>query len=114
MEGELDPSWCESGVHEGFPSGVCSDGAQVRSTTETIYYDRAGRLARFLRTSTVTTPDGEAHTREYVQQKHPPSTVEMSGWLEKHGFVVEELWGDRHRAAYSDSAGRAIFWARKP
>jgi len=39
--------------------------------------------------------------------------VEMSGWLRKHGFVVEELWGDRHRSPYTDNSGRAIFWAAR-
>lgn len=114
MEGELDPAWCKPGVNEkAFPRGVCADGTEVSGTTETIWHDSARRLVRFKRTATVRTPDGQTHTKEWTQQKHPPSTEEMRGWLTKHGFVIEELWGDRHRSQYTDNSGRAIFWARK-
>lgn len=114
MEGALDPSWCEPGIQENaFPTGVCADGTQVRGTSETIWYDAAQRLVRFRRTATIETPDGDVRKRQWTQQKHPPSTEEMSGWLQKHGFGIEELWGDRHRSLYSDNSGRAIFWAKK-
>jgi len=114
MEGELDPAWCKPGVNEkAFPRGVCADGTQVRGTSETIWFDAGRRLHRARRTVTIQTPDGVVRGREYVVQKHPPSTDEMRGWLTKHGFVIEQLWGDRHRSQYSDHSGRAIFWAEK-
>jgi SAM-dependent methyltransferase len=114
MEGELDLSWYKPGVKENaFPTGVCADGTQVRGTTETIWHDVTQRLVRFRRTVTIESPDGAVQKKEWTQQKHPPSTKEMSEWLQKHGFVMEELWGDRHRSPYSDESGRAIFWARK-
>ncbi|MCJ7736868.1 MAG: hypothetical protein MUQ10_06070, partial [Anaerolineae bacterium] len=114
MEGDLDPDWCKPGVQEkAFPTGVCRDGTQVRGTTDTVWYDAPRRLVRFRRTATIETPDGDVRKREWAQQKHLPSTQEMSGWLQEHGFVIEELWGDRHRSPYSDGSGRAIFWARR-
>jgi len=114
MEGWLDPSWHEPGVSEGvFPTGVCSDGTRVSGTSETVWHDSARRLVRFRRTATVQTPDGRAYTKEWTQQKHPPSTEEMRGWLTKHGFIIEDIWGDRRRAPYTDDSSRAIFWAAK-
>jgi hypothetical protein len=80
---------------------------------ETIWHDASKRLARFRRTATINKPDGTVLAKEWIQQKHPPSTGEMSLWLEKHGFVVEGFWGDRHRAEYSPESMRAIFWVRK-
>ena len=114
MEGELDPSWYKPGVQENaFPTGVCADGTRVCGTTETVWHDAARRLVRSRRTVTVETPGADVRKREWTQQKHPPSTIEMREWLRNHGFVIQELWGDRHRSPYSDEAGRAVFWARK-
>jgi len=114
MEGNLDPSWCTPGVQENaFPTGVCADGTRVRGTSETIWHDAAQRLVRFRRTVTITTPDGRVQKREWMQQKHPPSATEMSGWLRAHRFAVEALWGDRHRSPFGNASGRAIFWARR-
>lgn len=111
MEGDLDPSWCGPRVSEGvFPTGVCSDGTQVSGTSETVWHDSARRLVRFRRTATVRMPDGRTCTKEWTQQKHPPSTNEMREWLMKHGFIVDDIWGNRHRAPYADDSDRAIFW----
>jgi SAM-dependent methyltransferase len=114
MEGDLDPSWCKSGVQENvFPTGICADGTRVRGTSEVIWYDRALRLVRFRRTVTVQTPHGRVSRQEWVQQKHPPSTEEMKRWLGAHGFVIKGLWGNRDGEPYTDSSPRAVFWARK-
>lgn len=112
MEGSLDASWSRPGVRHGvFPTGTCADGTEIRGTTETIWYDAAQRLARFRRTATVVTIDGRTLEEEWVEQCHPPSTDEMSGWLQKHGFVTKELWGGRHREPYTHESDRAILWA---
>jgi SAM-dependent methyltransferase len=113
MEGELDESWRKPGVSQGFPTGVSADGTRIESTTETIWYDAPRRLARFRRRTQVTQPDGSVVEREYVQQKHPVSTGEVRAWLETHGFVVEQLYGDRAGNPYTGASERAIFWARK-
>jgi SAM-dependent methyltransferase len=113
MEGDLDESWCEPGVSQGFPTGVCADGSRVESTSETVWYDGPRRLVRFRRRTQVTLPDGSVVEKEYVQQKHPVSTVEVQTWLEAHGFVVEQLYGDRAGNPYTEASKRAIFWARK-
>jgi hypothetical protein len=112
MEGDLDESWQEPGVSQGFPTGICADGTRVESTTETIWYNAPHRLVRFRRRTKVTLPDGRVVEREYVQQKHPVSTVEVQTWLETHGFIIEQTYGDRAGNPYTETLSRAIFWAR--
>jgi hypothetical protein len=113
MEGNLDEAWRKPGVSPGFPTGVCADGTRVESTMETIWYDGPRRLARFRRRTRVTLPDGNVVEKEYVQQKHPVSTVEVQGWLEARGFEIEHLYGNRAGNPYTEGSKRAIFWARK-
>jgi SAM-dependent methyltransferase len=113
MEGKLDPAWQVSGIRAGFPTGVCTNGTSVESWTETIWFDVPNRLAKFRRLTKVTLPDGNFVEHEYFQQKHPVSTAEVRTWLERHGFVIEHLYGDRKGNLYSNESSRAIFWARK-
>jgi SAM-dependent methyltransferase len=112
MEGELDPAWQKPSVRRGFPSGTCADGTRVASTTGTIWFDAPRRLAKFHRCTTVTRTDGSVIQQEYEQQKHPVSQVEVQTWLERHGFVIEQMVGDRAGAPYTETSERAIFWAR--
>jgi hypothetical protein len=70
-------------------------------------------LARFRRVTKVTLPDGNTAEREYVQQKHPVSAVEVRAWLKTHGFTVEQVYGDRSGSPYTEGSPRAIFWAVK-
>ena len=113
MEGELDTSWRQPGVTDAFPSGVCSDGTLVEGTMETIWFDAPARLVRFRRRARFTLPDGGVIETEHIQQKHPVSTEEVASWLATHGFVVEQLYGDRVGTTYTDRSERAIFWARR-
>ena len=114
MEGDLDPSWRRIGVQQScFPSGVCADGTRISATIETVWFDRQLRLVRFNRTATIEQADGTVETREWTQQKHPPSTREMAGWLDKHGFAIQAFYGDRGGGPYTESSERAIFWAKK-
>lgn len=113
MEGEIDISWQQSGAKQGFPTGKCSDGTNVESTTETIWFDIQRRLSKFRRCSKVTLPDGSIIEKEYIQQKHPVSAVEVKTWLEKHGFTIKQLFGDRAGNSYTETSPRAIFWAVK-
>ena len=113
MEGDLDESWREPGVSQRGLNGTCADGTRVESTAETIWYDAPRRLIKFRRRTRVTLPGGRVVEQECVQQKHPPSTGEVRGWLEAHGFEVEHLYGDRAGNPYAESSKRAIFWARK-
>ena len=112
MEGDLDEAWRRPGEAEGFPTGTCADGTRLAGRAETIWYDAPARLVRFRRSVTVTYPDGTTRRREWIQQKHPPSTAEMQQWLARHGFEVEGLYGDRAGGPYSPQSGRAVFWAR--
>ena len=114
MEGDLDESWQKLGTSTGFPTGTCADGTRVESTVETICCDVSRRLARFRRCTRVTLPDGSVVEKSYVQQKHPVSTIEVRTWLEDHGFIIEQVYGDRAGNPYGKESPRAIFWARKP
>lgn len=113
MEGALDSSWYQSGIEDNcFPAGICSDGTNVRSSREAIWYDAPKRLVRFRRIVEMTTPDGKITKKEWIEQKHPPSTLEMKAWLIKHGFVIENLWGGRKKSPYTDDSQRAVFWVK--
>jgi hypothetical protein len=113
MEGELAESWRRPGAERSFPTGTCADGTRLESSTETIWFDAGLRLVRFRRRTKVVSPDGRVTEVEYTQQKHPCSTAEVRGWLEQHDFIVEHLFGDRAGSPYSETSGRAIFWAGK-
>ena len=114
MEGELALSWRQPGRHKAkFPSGACEDGTRVEGTSETLWYDAPARLVRFRRTITVTSPTGRTASTEWIQQKHPVSTDEIRGWLERHGLVIEQHYGSEGKP-YTDASGRTTFWARKP
>lgn len=113
MEGELAASWQQPGVSEGFPTGLCADGARVEGAGEVIWWDAPRRLVRFRRSTRVTLPDGSAVERELVQQKHPVSTQEVRSWLEAHGLAIARHCGDYSGGPYTNASERAIFWARK-
>ena len=116
QEGELKKSWQSAGEinSNAFPSGVCADGAVVKSESETIWFDAEKRLVR-ARRKTVVEKDGRVlHEQEFIVQTHPPSVVEMRQWLETNGCVVISLWDDHaNQIPHTDESGRATFWARK-
>ena len=113
MEGELDQAWQKLGTSQLSLVGVCSDGTSVESARETIWFDAFRRLVRFRRWTKIIFPDGRSVEKEFVQQKHPVSVVEIRGWLEDHGFVIEQFYGDHAGNTYIDASKRAIFCARK-
>lgn len=113
MEGELDRTWQILGASQLSLVGVCSDGTSVESARETIWFDAFRRLVRFRRWTKIIFPDGRSMEKEFVQQKHPVSVVEIGAWLEYYGFVIEQFYGDHAGNTYSDTSKRAIFWARK-
>jgi SAM-dependent methyltransferase len=118
MEGELAPSWQEPGVGPGFPTGVCADGTRIESTIETVWFDAPARLAKFRRTTRVSLPGrsgipGEVIEVACIQQKHPVSKGEVQTWLERYGFIIEKILGDRAGNPYNEQSPRAIFRAQK-
>lgn len=113
MEGDLDPSWQEPGISMAFPTATCEDGTRLSSSMETIWFDVTRRLVRIRRRTQVRRADQSTFTREYIQQKHPVSAIEVQAWLEAHGFTIEGCYGDHEGSNYSDDSPRAIFWARK-
>lgn len=114
MEGELAESWRVPGKHKArFPNGVSSDGTRVEGMTELIWCDPAARLWRARRITVLTFPDGSTKERERIQQKHPVSFGEVQGWLDMHGFVIEQTFGGQDGRAFTEKSTRATFWARK-
>jgi SAM-dependent methyltransferase len=112
MEGELDESWTKPGVRK-MVDWTGSDGTRLDGTMETIWYDAPARLWRGRRVLTATSPDGVTTSKEWIQQKHPVSAIEVKQWLEAHEFVIEKLYGGHDDIPYDDFCGRATFWARK-
>ena len=113
MEGELALHWRDTTMRSGFPSGVCADGVRLESTTQVVWFDVHERLARFQRSTKSIYPDGAFKEYSYIQQKHPVSTGEIHGWLDKYSFIIDQLYGSRGSEVYTDESPRAIFWARK-
>lgn len=113
MEGELDETWRQPGRHKAV-DWTCADGSRLERFGETIWYDAPLRLWRSRQCWRVTSPTGEVAETEFIQQKHPVSVVEQQDWLEKHGFVIQHLYGGRDRSSYAEASDRAILWARRP
>ena len=113
MEGDLDPTWQEPGVSMAFPTATCEDGTRLSSSMETVWFDAERRLVRIRRRTQVRRADRTIFTREYIQQKHPVSALEVQTWLEMYGFRIEARFGNHDGSAYLEDSPRAIFWARK-
>lgn len=114
MEGKLGSSWYDPPVCERvFPTGECADGTRLESRWRVIWYDAPRRLIRFLRQTRISLPDGSVVEREYIQQKHPVSAIEVTDWLTSQGLTIEHMLGDYEGHPYTNSAPRAIFWAKK-
>jgi len=114
MEGDLDNSWQQLSIRrQAFPTGKCTDGTLLESRMETIWFDATKRLVRFRRYTKVTLPDRNTVERKYIQQKHPVSAIEVQSWLYDHGFIVEQMYGDRLKSPYKETSRRVIFWAKK-
>jgi hypothetical protein len=113
MEGDLPEAWLHSDRRRAvFPKGVCADGVRVDGFNEVLSCDVQRRLWRCRRTIRLTFPNGRVEEKSYIQQKHPPSTAEMRGWLKAHGLAIEQLFGDKIGSPYVDASPRAVFWAR--
>jgi SAM-dependent methyltransferase len=114
MEGNLSESWKNPKPVECFPSGTCADGTILKSTMEAVWYDSGARLVRFRRKTRIVPSEGQAHTTECMQQKHPVSIREIRDWLKAHGFELLAQYGNYDRGPCEESSDRAIFWAEKP
>jgi hypothetical protein len=113
MEGDLETSWQQRVISRGFPSGVCEDGARLEVTGEAIWRDAGRRLIRFRRRIRVVMSDDRCVEREFIQQKHPVSAVEVRTWLSRKGFAIRETYGSYGCDFFTDASDRAIFRAQK-
>jgi SAM-dependent methyltransferase len=113
MEGELAEEWRKTGTLQLSMMGVCEDGTSVESTREIVWVDAGCRLVKFRRWTKVILPDGKVVEKEFIQQKHPVSAIEIRNWLEGNGFIIERVLGDYDCNPYNMTSKRAIFWARK-
>ena len=91
MEGDLAEEWRKTGTLQLAMTGICQDGTSVESTRQTVWVDAPRRLVKFRRWTKVILPDGKVVEREFIQQKHPVSEVEIRTWVERHGFVIENV-----------------------
>lgn len=114
MEGGLDEEWRKIGTIQLSMMGICQDGTSVESTREIIWASEPSRQVKFRRWTKVILPDGNIVEKEFIQQKHPVSTVEIRNWLVSNGFIIERVFGDYDRSSYYKTSKRAIFWAKKP
>ena len=76
-------------------------------------YDCETGIARFIRRFEMTLADGSELIKEIPNEKHFPHIEQVHGWLERHGFVIENQWGDYNRNPISEDTHRAIIWAKK-
>jgi SAM-dependent methyltransferase len=114
MEGTLAESWMDPKPVECFPSGTCADGTILKSTMEAVWYDAGARLVRFRRKTRIVMAEGQVHTTECLQQKHPVGIQEVRDFLTAQGFKLLAQYGNYDRGPCDESSDRAIFWAEKP
>jgi len=93
--------------------GEGADGTWGRYSMESLRFDEEQHVLDMKRTRMTRLPDGTGTRREYLGKKHPVSYQEIRTWLEKYGFEILELFGDRQGNSYTEASGRAIFWAEK-
>lgn len=113
MEGNLHQSWQQlNQLENSFPTGLCSDGTVVEGSRERYWFDAEQRLVKYRRSVKITTPDGRILHKKWEQQTHPPSTEDITKYLDNYGFEIEQQWGDHGKTPYNDHSERVIFWAR--
>ena len=113
METPLPESWTSPGERKTkWPSGGLADGTFFEGYTENLDCDVRNRIWRARRTIVIHRPDGQEGRFTQIQQKHPVSSGEVEGWLTRHGFAIEQTFGDRSGNPYTSDSPRAIFWAR--
>lgn len=93
--------------------GTCLDGTYGKYSVEVLDFDESTATLYVKRTVLKRSPEGEEEVTEYKGKKHPVTKAEVEGWLNEHGFVIEEVFGDREGNTYTPESNRAIFWARK-
>jgi hypothetical protein len=93
--------------------GTGSDGTFGRFTMKSVIFDAERGVLAMERTWTKRRPDGSEVGQRYLGHKHPVSAAEVLGWLERYGFEVLNVFGDRGGAPYTSDSRRAIFWAMK-
>jgi len=93
--------------------GEGADGSFGCSTMEGLRFDEEQSILYMKRTWFIRTPDGVENCVEYLCSKHPVGAEEVEGWLDKYGFQILKMFGDRHGNPYTSESARAIFWAKK-
>lgn len=105
MEGDLAEDWARIDPQMKMKElTILSSGVRILGGCQTIGCDIPGRIWRARRRTVLEFPDGRTLEKEYIQQKHPVSIVEVRGWLDAHGFVIEYC---------NETPSRATYWAAK-
>jgi hypothetical protein len=93
--------------------GEGEDGTWGKYSMESQRFDEEEGILHMKRVWLVRSSDGTETRREYLGRKHPVSHGEVGSWLEKHGFRIRSVFGDRAGTPYTPAGERAIFWAEK-
>jgi SAM-dependent methyltransferase len=93
--------------------GTAGDGTYGRWSREGVSFDASTSTSHFRRKIIKRSPEGEEEVHECTGMKHPVTKAEVESWLLRHGFGIEQLFGDRKGNPYTPESERAIFWARK-
>ena len=105
MEGDLAEDWARIDPEMKMKElAILANGIRLLGGCQTIGCDIHGRIWRAIRKTILVFPDGHTLEKEYIQQKHPVSIVEVRGWLDAHGFVIE---------CYNETPTRATYWGQK-
>ena len=101
------------GVERTVFEGTGADGRYGRWTMESLRFDENRGVLNMKRRWRTRTATGEESHSEYHGSKHPVTADEIREWLDAHGFLTLEAFGDRSGNPYTSDSQRAIFWAQK-
>lgn len=93
--------------------GTGSDGTYCRFSKKDLSFDTGPGILHMECMLYVRSPSGVEKQERYMAKKHPVSASEVEDWLEKYGFRILHLFGDRAGNPYTPQSERAIFWAQK-
>jgi len=94
-----------------FPTGTCADGTRIESHCAIVGIEPEKNLWMTQRSLRIISKSGEERGYETTGVTHPVSMEEVCYWLNKNGFVVLALYGNRLGAPFT-ADDRAIFWAQ--
>lgn len=93
--------------------GVDNNGNYGKMSLSSSTFDKGNGMNCFTRKYELTLKDGAKVLQEIKSQKHFLTLEQVSLWLEKYGFIIENVYGDYAKNQVSETTTRAIIWAKK-